>query len=164
MKKNPVCWLTICSRSNLRFVLSVPFLDPVNATGSLLCPQTPSPAFANESNLYVHTMFQIYTSLRIFCTFTRLCETQSLITVLRETTTGFCIWIHSVGSHYVPDLYFASEGLFPSSPLWNPQVSNCAHSTNHRLLQMNPVYRTTQSSRPIHLCVSSVPFLASGKP
>jgi hypothetical protein len=109
-------------------------------------------------------MFLMYTSLRIFCSIPRLCETHRFITELTEQNTRPCKWIQSVGSHYVSDLYIASDCLFPFSLLWFPEVHYCAHRPKHRRLQMNPVCRLTLCSRSILRFEWSVPFLAFVKP
>jgi hypothetical protein len=106
----------------------------------------------------------IYTSFWNFCTLPRPCEICRFITMLRDPTTSPCKWNQSAGSHYIPDLYIASDGLFTSLPLWNPEVHYCAHRPNHQLLQMNPVCRLTLCSRSILRFGWSVPFHASVNP
>jgi hypothetical protein len=160
---NPVCSLIQSSRSILRFGWSVPFLAFVKPTGLLLCTQTETPFLANESSLQAQTIYQIYNSLSKICSLTRLCETQSFTTVLTEPITVSCKWIQSIGPHYLPDLYFAAEVLFPSSPLWIPQFHYCAQRLNHRPLQMNPVCRLTLYSKSKLRCGWPGHFLAPVK-
>jgi hypothetical protein len=156
--------LTLCSGFKKLFRCSVLFLASEKPTGSLLCSQIQPPDFVNESGLYAHTLFQIYTSLRMVCSLPRLCQNHRTIIVLTETTTGPCKWIQSVGSHYLPDVYFASDDLFLSSPLWNPQDYYCAHSQNYRYLHMDPDCRLTLCSRSILRFGWSFHFLAFVKP
>jgi hypothetical protein len=136
----------------------------VKPTGSLKFSDTQPKAFANESSLYAHSKFQIYTSLWMNCSLNRHCETHTIFNVPKDKNISPCKWIQSLSSHYVPDVYFASGDLFPSSLLWNPQVHYWAHRAKHRPWQMNLFCRITQCSRSILRLGMSVPFLASVKP
>jgi hypothetical protein len=149
LEMNAVCRLTLCSRSIFRFEWSAPFIACMKPIGSWMCSETQPTALTNESSLYNHTMCHIYTSLWMICSLPRHCETHRIIIVPTDPTISPCKWILSIGSHYNPDLYFASDCLFPSSLLWNRQDHFFALRPNHRHLQMNPVCRLTLCSRSI---------------
>jgi hypothetical protein len=161
---NPVCRLKLCTRSIIRFLSSVHFHASVKPTGSKLCSLNQPPCLGNESSLLSHIMYQTYTSLRKFCSLLRLCESFRFITVLRDSTTGPCKWIQSVGSLYIPNLYFAADGLFTSSPLWKPQVHYCTHRHKHRSLKWTQSVKLTLCSRSIFRFGWCVHFIASVKP